>query len=136
MAKRTHTLELKFIPTHSNRSRTLKITAEELIKDWDSDTCTIAPENDARVRSAVLDGKELVGTPAVPKNISFYGFAYYLQMLLSGKYRQVTSIEWDTDGEDIPELPTEVLVPKKWDNEEVTDWLSDTYGFCVYGWAG
>ena len=50
--------------------------------------------------------------------------------------RQITNIEWDTDGEDIPELPTEVLVPKDWDDDEVTDWLSDTYGFCVYGWAG
>lgn len=50
--------------------------------------------------------------------------------------RQITNIEWDTDGEYIPELPTEVLVPKDWDDDEVTDWLSDTYGFCVYGWAG
>ena len=134
--KKTHSLELKFIPTHSNRSRTLKITAEELIKDWDSDTCNIAPENDARVRSAVLDGKELVGTPAVPKNISFYGFAYYLMMLLSGNYREVTNIEWDTDGEPAPWLPTEVLVPKHWDDEEVTNWLTDAFAFCVFGWAG
>ena len=50
--------------------------------------------------------------------------------------RQITNIEWDTDGEYIPELPTEVLVPKDWDDDEVTNWLSDTYGFCVYGWAG
>ena len=50
--------------------------------------------------------------------------------------RQITNIEWDTDGEYIPELPTEVLVPKKWDDEEVTNWLSDTFGFCVFGWEG
>ena len=134
--KKTHSLELKFITTLSYRSRTLKITAEELIKDWNSDSCIIAPENAARVRSAVLDGEELVGTPAVPKDINFYGFAYYLQMLLSGKYRKVTNIEWDTDGEPAPWLPTEVLIPKKWDDEEVTNWLSDTYEFCVFGWEG
>ena len=30
----------------------------------------------------------------------------------------VTNIEWDTDGEDIPELPTEVTLDKWTDDEE------------------
>lgn len=49
----------------------------------------------------------------------------------------VTNIEWDTDGEDIPELPTEVLLDKWTDDEDeildcVADILSDLYGFCVF----
>ncbi len=48
----------------------------------------------------------------------------------------VTNIEWDTDGEYIPELPTEVSMDKWTDDEEeildcVADMLSDVYGWCV-----
>lgn len=48
----------------------------------------------------------------------------------------VTNIKWDTDGEDIPELPTEVTLDK-WTNDEeetldcIADMLSDLYGWCV-----
>lgn len=49
----------------------------------------------------------------------------------------VTNIEWDTDGEIILELPTEVSLDKWTDDEEeildcIADILSDLYGFCVY----
>ena len=49
----------------------------------------------------------------------------------------VTNIEWDTDGEYIPELPTEVTLDKWTDDEEeildcTADMLSDLYGFCVF----
>lgn len=49
----------------------------------------------------------------------------------------VTNIKWDTDGEDIPELPTEVALDKWTDDEEeildcIADMLSDLYGWCVY----
>lgn len=49
----------------------------------------------------------------------------------------VTNIEWDTDGEDIPELPTEVSLDRWTDDEEeildcTADMLSDLYGFCVF----
>lgn len=49
----------------------------------------------------------------------------------------VTNIKWDTDGEDIPELPTEVSLDKWTDDEEeildcTADMLSDLYGWCVY----
>lgn len=49
----------------------------------------------------------------------------------------VTNIKWDTDGEDIPELPTEVSLEKWTDDEEeildcTADMLSDLYGFCVF----
>ena len=30
-------------------------------------------------------------------------------------------------------LPTEVEIPKEIDFEDVSDWLSDTYGFCHFG---
>jgi len=48
----------------------------------------------------------------------------------------VTNIEWDTDGEDIPELPTEVSLDRWTDDEEeildcIADMLFDMYKFCV-----
>ena len=48
----------------------------------------------------------------------------------------VTNIEWDTDGEDIPELPTEVTLDR-WtnDEEEILEAMADilyvTYGYDV-----
>ena len=49
----------------------------------------------------------------------------------------VTSIEWDTDGEIVLELPTEISLDKWTDDEEeildcIADMLSDLYGFCVF----
>lgn len=45
---------------------------------------------------------------------------------------KVTCITWDVDGdttqEDL-ELPSEVLVPS--DIEDIADYLSDAYGWCV-----
>lgn len=51
----------------------------------------------------------------------------------------VTNITWDiSDGEydedeldDYLELPTEVKVPTGIAPDDVADWLSDEYGFCV-----
>lgn len=49
-----------------------------------------------------------------------------------------TKIEWDTDGEVIPELPIEIEQGFDFNNEEgledfLSDWLSDAYGFCHFG---
>jgi hypothetical protein len=45
-------------------------------------------------------------------------------------------VEWDTDGMDEEELdlPSEVEIPGELDDEDVTDWLSDNYGFCLKSW--
>lgn len=56
------------------------------------------------------------------------------------------NIQWDTDGEDIKELnlPTEVEIPDYlldgYDGtnietycQDISDWLSDKYGFCHFG---
>ena len=45
-------------------------------------------------------------------------------------------VEWDTDGMDEEELdlPSEVEIPGELDDEDVTDWLSDHYGFCLKSW--
>lgn len=54
------------------------------------------------------------------------------------------NIKWDVvdSAEDMAEseikeilgtLPTEVEIPKEIDFEDVSDWLSETYGFCHYG---
>ena len=44
------------------------------------------------------------------------------------------NIEWDTDGEYIADLPTEVEILCDVEGEDVTDYLSDIYGFCVFGY--
>ena len=43
------------------------------------------------------------------------------------------NIKWDTDGEDIEYLPERVSIPFFMDDDEIADYLSDKYGFCVFG---
>jgi len=45
----------------------------------------------------------------------------------------VSDIVWDTDGEDAEdlELPTQVEVPLCVDEDDIADYLSDRYGYCV-----
>lgn len=42
------------------------------------------------------------------------------------------NIKWDVSGdESLDDLPVEVEVPSGMtDDEEISDWLTDTYGFC------
>lgn len=52
----------------------------------------------------------------------------------------VTNIDWDTDGEVIEDLPTETTIEVEVDDydeldDEVTDALSDEYGFCLNGFS-
>ena len=47
----------------------------------------------------------------------------------------ITNISWDTDGELIKELPTEVIVSDTIDEDEIADWLSDNWGFCVFSFS-
>lgn len=44
-------------------------------------------------------------------------------------------IVWDTDGEDEEELglPSRVEIPFFTDDDEIADFLSDEYGYCVFG---
>lgn len=44
---------------------------------------------------------------------------------------RIVSVEWDTDGEDVEDLPEEVEVPSEIEEEDIADWLSDEYGYCV-----
>lgn len=51
---------------------------------------------------------------------------------------KVTDIMWDIDEEEygnvIDELclPSEADIPNGISEEDIADWLSDTFGFCVY----
>jgi hypothetical protein len=47
---------------------------------------------------------------------------------------RIIKVDWDTDGEDLG-LPTEVLVPNFVPDDDVADYLSDIYGFCVNSWS-
>lgn len=42
----------------------------------------------------------------------------------------VTHIDWDTDGEDVEDLPTEAFVECD-DEEEIADTLSEHFGWCI-----
>lgn len=46
----------------------------------------------------------------------------------------VSRIEWETDGEAVS-LPTEVEVPDGLDDDGIAEYLSDTYGWLVRGFA-
>ena len=46
------------------------------------------------------------------------------------------NILWDTDGEEV-NLPDEIEIPDwvdKEDDDEISDYLSDTTGFCHFGY--
>ena len=45
------------------------------------------------------------------------------------------NIKWDTDGNTdvLNELPSEVEIPYGIEEDEVCDYLSDEYGYCVFG---
>lgn len=48
---------------------------------------------------------------------------------------KATNIIWDTDGEDIS-LPSEIEIPEGMtDEDEISDFLSDTTGFCHEGFV-
>lgn len=47
-------------------------------------------------------------------------------------FKKVENIKWDTDGEDISHLPDKVIVPGDIEDDDVIDYLSDFYGFCVF----
>ena len=44
-------------------------------------------------------------------------------------------IDWDTDGEDEEDLglPSRVEIPFFVEDDEIADYLSDEYGYCVFG---
>ena len=47
---------------------------------------------------------------------------------------EVTNIKWETDGE-VVDLPTEVEVNDDLSDDEIADYLSDTYGWLVNGFS-
>ncbi len=53
------------------------------------------------------------------------------------KEDRIIKVDWDTDGEDPKELnlPEEVLVPGFVPDEDVSDYCSDIYGFCINSWT-
>ena len=54
---------------------------------------------------------------------------------LQRKFNMKVKVKWDTDGEVIPELPEIVDIPANVDFEDVSDWLTDKYGFCHFSWS-
>ena len=52
-----------------------------------------------------------------------------------------TEIKWDTDGdtEALASLPTGVEIPQDIadldDDDAISDWLSDTFGYCHFGFG-
>ena len=41
------------------------------------------------------------------------------------------NIQWDTDDQ-VVDLPKEVEIPEGYSEDEVADYLSDEYGYCVF----
>ena len=47
---------------------------------------------------------------------------------------QKIKVSWDTDGETVTGLPGVVHVPRRVEDDDISDWLSDQYGWCIFGW--
>ena len=65
---------------------------------------------------------------------------YDMKAVSRDNSRKVFNIQWDTDDDEevLESLPTEVEIPSSVDYDDddaVNDYLSDTYGFCVFGWC-
>lgn len=45
------------------------------------------------------------------------------------------NIKWDTDGDEkvLQDLPTEMIIPDELAEEDICDYLSDEYGYYVFG---
>ena len=50
---------------------------------------------------------------------------------------RVVKVDWDTDGEDAEAcgLPEEVSIPWYVPDDDVADYCSDIYGYCVNSWV-
>lgn len=57
--------------------------------------------------------------------------------IIKEKPHKATRIKWDTDGATLKEcgLPTSTIVPFGMDDDEVSDWLSDKFGYCHAGFS-
>lgn len=46
---------------------------------------------------------------------------------------EITQIDWDTEGQLIEDLPDSILLEtdEEMDQYDISDWLSDEYGWCV-----
>lgn len=53
----------------------------------------------------------------------------------SEKKSRIVKVDWDTDGEAVDILPSIVEIPDSVSDEEISDWLSDHYGFCHKGYS-
>ncbi len=48
---------------------------------------------------------------------------------------RLVKVDWDVDDEsDLESLPEVVEVPFDMDDDDISDWLSDEYGFLVNAW--
>lgn len=55
---------------------------------------------------------------------------------MAKKKNYTVKIDWDVDDkDDLKYLPKTVEIPGNVPEEEVSDYLSDEYGFCVNAWV-
>ena len=78
------------------------------------------PLQNARIRAHTLGGNESI-TSVDDDKIN----------MKTEKTKLVTDIKWDTDGE-IVDLPKSIEVPSYLQDDEIADYLSDKYGWCIF----
>lgn len=68
---------------------------------------------------------------SIPMNSKELLQAYLEDIGSPKKIVYATNIKWDTDGVSIDDLPEEVEIPGDTCVEDIADYLSDSYGWCV-----
>lgn len=65
----------------------------------------------------------------------YYVDSFGFKLLKNFGEKIVKGIKWDTDGEDIAELPVSIAIDPSVPDEDIADLLSDEFGFCVFGFT-
>lgn len=132
--------------THNidGKKYSVSTTVVELLRDWYGD-CSMVPENDTEIQKVRIDGEYPLELCKTANNRMAFG---KFMRMIEGCLKPVASnIEWDLD--DIEEeaekdavneniLPQTAEIPANVAGEgddAITEYLSDTYGYCVKGYA-
>ena len=130
----------------------MKVKMTGYVRVWITTEIDTNDEDEAYIEASgrLYDSVRLmVDSPDVTVDWSFDDYGLDMEVIPEERYIIASDIKWDTDGEDVPSLPSMVAINEVYlmhktferiedlDGAEIADrvveYLSDMYGFCVFG---